>query len=270
MKGIIFILLGSLLVVSCSSNQKQSASEKRATLYYSHGTEKLVQQDYTEALKNLIEADKLKPNDSKILNNLAMSYYFKDRADKAIQLLNQSLEIDSKNSDARNNLASIYFQRGQLDLAEKEYKKILNNLLYKNNFRVYYNLGLIQKKKNNLNSAISYFEKASGVRIDYCASNYQLALTYRELKNYKKSLEWFKQATREKCGKNPTPFYEWGNTLSELGQNAKAMEIFKQVTLNFPESKLSFKAEKKIRLLSKKEVLTNNLDRIESDNSQDF
>jgi len=270
MKGIIFILLGAVLLTSCSSNTKEASLKKKAFLFYSHGTEKLIEKDYTEALKNLIKANQLMPNDTKILNNLAMAYYFKGRKTQATQLLTQSLEIDGKNADARNNLASIYFNQGKLDIAEKEYKKVLDNLLYKNNFRVYYNLGLIEKRKNNLEEAIVYFNKASGLRIDYCASNYELAITYRQVKKFNKSLEWFKQATKEKCGDNPLPLYEWGKTLASIGQNAKAVEIFSQVSNKFPQDKLSFKAERRIKLLSKQQVLTNKYDKIETFNSQDF
>lgn len=271
MKGIISILVGTLLLVSCASQNKTASASKKAALYYSHGTEKLIEKEYTEALKNLMTANRLDPNNSKILNNLGMAYYFKGRSDKAIELLNESLDLDSKNSDARNNLASIYVNQGKLHKAEKEYKRILENLLYKNNFRVYYNLGVIKKQQGQIKEAITYFEKASGIRIDYCASNYELAMTYRQIGNYNKSLKWFKSATRDKCGNNPVVFYEWAKTLTNLGQDKRAVSIYSQLVDKFPKSKLSFKAERKIKLLTNQKNLSNNKqDKIESFNSQDF
>jgi tetratricopeptide (TPR) repeat protein len=271
MKGIILILTSALLLVSCSSQNKNKTSSKKASLYYAHGTEKLIAKEYTEALKNLMTAYKLDPKDSRILNNLAMAYYFKGRSDKAIELLHDSLDLNTNNSDARNNLASIYVNQGELHKAESEYKKILENLLYKNNFRVYYNLGIIKKRQGQLKPAISYFEKASGIRIDYCASNYQLAITYRQIGNYNKSLKWFKSATREKCGENAQVYYEWAKTLNDLGQDKRAVAVYRELVDKFPKSKFSFKAERKIKLLTNQRNLSNNqFDKIESFNSQDF
>ncbi|OIQ16802.1 MAG: hypothetical protein BM556_14160 [Bacteriovorax sp. MedPE-SWde] len=271
MKGIILILIGTLVLSSCATQNKNKALKKKASLYYSHGTEKLIDKDYTGALKSLMQANTLNPNDSRILNNLAMAYYFKGRPVKAIELLNKSLDINEKNSDARNNLASIYFSHGDMDKAEKQYKKILEDLLYNNNFRVYYNLGLIEKRRGNIKSSIAHFEKASGIRIDYCASNYQLAISYRDIGKINESLKWFKKSTREKCSENPTPLYEWAKVLTSLGKDREAIKIFDMIIEKFPKNKLAYMAERKKKILVKQQAMSaNKYEKVETFNSGDF
>ncbi len=72
----------TLLLFSCAStnkSHKKSTNDKKADIYFSHGTSKLISRNYTQALKFLLKAKKLKPNDAKILNNLGMTFFFKKK-----------------------------------------------------------------------------------------------------------------------------------------------------------------------------------------------
>ena len=143
MKGLTVLLIATFFVSCASSNKKVEQRKKRAHIYYTHGTKYLLDKEYIESLKNLLEARNLDPENSKILNNLGMAYYFRGKPELAKKEILKSIEIDPKNSDARNNLASIYFQQGQYDMAKKQYEKVLANLIYSHQYRTHYNLGLI-------------------------------------------------------------------------------------------------------------------------------
>ncbi|EQC44658.1 lipopolysaccharide assembly protein LapB [Bacteriovorax sp. Seq25_V] len=265
----IFIIITLGFLVSCASNNVEK--NKKADLYFSHGTQKLIEQDYTEALKNLLEAQKLDPSNTKIINNLAMAYYFKGKPDIAMKMLKESLELDEKNSDARNNIASIYFTENKLDLAQKEYEKILGDLLYQHTYRVQYNLALIEFKKGNRTKGLSYLEQAVGNRADYCPASYLLANEYRRLGQKAKSLETYKIATRENCAKNPQAFYEWGQLLSELGRDDEAREKFNYIIDKFPKSKYFTLALESKNNIKKSRILSvNKVEKIDSFESSEF
>ena len=76
-----------------------------------------------------------------------MAYYFRKDTTSAIAKIKKSLEVDPKNSDARNNLGTIYFNLGKYKLAQQQYEAILTDLVYQGQFRVLYNLALIYFKR---------------------------------------------------------------------------------------------------------------------------
>ncbi len=159
----LFILLMLLFCISCASNKgapELTVEEKKAQLFYDHGTAYLVNKKYTEALDYLLKANKSNPNRSDVHNNLGMAYYFKERPKQAIRHLKRALDIDPKNDDARNNLASLYFNLKKYNAAQKEYLHILNNLVYKKQFRVYYNLALLAEKRGQNKQAKQYLYKS--------------------------------------------------------------------------------------------------------------
>ena len=105
----VFSLGVCLLALACSSHSRPSKEEKKAQIYYSQGTRNLVKKNYTNALKYLLLAYELSPEDSHIHNNLGMAYHFKGKPKKAIKHLERAVELDQNNTDARNNLAGLTF-----------------------------------------------------------------------------------------------------------------------------------------------------------------
>lgn len=269
MKGFAIILIAALFV-SCSSSKKLTTSQKKAKIYYTHGTQKLIEKNYTEALKHLIQAHRLDSKDSRILNNLGMAYFLKGRQDLALEYIKEAVELDNKNSDARNNLASIYLKQGSLNKAKEQYEKVLGDLLYTNQYRVHYNLGLIEERKGNIDLAIKNYEKAAGMRIDYCAANYKLATSYQKTGKIANALNWYKKSVRGNCENNVQPFYDWANLLIKMGKNNEAIEKLDYIVEKFPNKKVSVLAARKKRILEKKMALTSN--RVDSNiyNSGDF
>jgi type IV pilus assembly protein PilF len=269
MKGIILTLL-AITLVSCSSNKKSSNDEK-AMIYYGHGTEKLIQKDYTAALQNLLKANELKADDSKIINNLAMAYYFKGRENKAIDLLKKSLDLNPKNSDARNNLASIYFNQNRIDLAREQYNKVLEDLLYRHTYRIHYNLGLLDLRQNKIGSAVKNLEKAAGLKVDYCAANLQLARVYKKMKNISLASKWYNHSVKGECAKLPEPNYERAMLLVDLGKDKEAIEALKTIIKDNPTHRLAYEAKRKLSLLNKdNSSFANKYEKVETFNSGDF
>lgn len=203
---IISLLSIALFFTACASKKKElSPDEKRAMLYYNQGTRELVAEEYTLALQKLLRANKLMPNDSRIINNLAMAYYFKKDKANAVRLLKKSLKLDSSNADAKLNLATIYMKDGELSKAEEIYKNLLEDLTYMGHNRTYYNLALIKLSENNSTKAIEYLNKAVEVDPNYCPAFYKLGQISKERKDYKRALEYYKDATMGVCYQNIKP-----------------------------------------------------------------
>ena len=235
---IVLILL--LTIFSCSladRNKNKSNKEKKADIYYSHGTSKLISKEYTQALRYLLKAKALRPNDSKILNNLGMTYFFKKNYKRSRIHLERAISSNPKNSDARNNLASLYFKLGKLNKAKNEYETVLKDLLYSHQYRVLYNLALIDLEKGMRSTALDKLKLSISNKKDYCPAKYLLGQIQFSQKDFEKALESYKDASKGVCYGEAAPHFMQGLTFEKLGLLKSAREKYQFIIEKHPQSK---------------------------------
>lgn len=210
------------------------------------GTQNLVSKEYTEALKNLLEANKLDPDNTNILNNLAMAYYFKGEKDLAIKTLNRSLKIDKDNSDARINLATIHYKDKNYVEAERLYKKVLTHLTYDKQARTYFNLGILELQiKQNTVSAENYLKKSIGEDDNYCPAYFQLGLLQFGRRQMNSALKNFKEAGMGTCFELPAPHFYQALTLIEMKRYDEARAKLEEIDTRFKDSSFAARARTK-------------------------
>ncbi len=78
-----------------------------------------------EAKEEYEEALRWGKNDSRILNNLAVTYVNLGEGEKAEEILKEALKVNPKSAIAHNNLGTIYEEMGKAEKAKDEYKKAL-------------------------------------------------------------------------------------------------------------------------------------------------
>jgi Tfp pilus assembly protein PilF len=256
-KVLIFLVL--MTAVACSSSRKNEKNQ--AALYFGAGTQSLMSQQYTEALTNLLKANQLDPDNSEILTNLAMAYYFKGEKETAIRYLKRSVELDGSNSDAKVNLASIHYHDGNIAKAEQTYKEVLRDLTYDKQARTFYNLGVLElEKKNNSVAAENYFRKSLKEDDNYCPSYYQIGLMQFKRKQFHLALKSFKDATLGTCNESAISHYYQALTLTELKRFSEARMKYDEIDSRFRNSDYAEKARKKLIELNFVEKNTLNMD----------
>lgn len=251
----LIVIMTSLVVISCSSKAEKTR-RTQSELYYGAGTQSLMSQDFTDALANLLKANELDPNNSGIINNLGMAYYFKGEVDLGIKTLKRSIELDESNSDAKLNLASVYFQTGDLNGAEKIYKSVLKDLVYDKQARTLYNLGLLELRRNNQVAAENYFKKSSKENENYCPSFYQLGILQYSRRQYNLALKNFKEASIGVCYESPGAHYYQGLTLTGLKRFNEARMKYDEIDARFKTSEFAAKARMKMMELNEIEKST--------------
>jgi Tfp pilus assembly protein PilF len=235
-----------LMTVSCSS-RKAELRERQANLYFGAGTQNLMEKQYTDALKNLLLANDLNPDNPEILTNMGMAYYFKGEKDLALKTLNRVLELESNNSDARVNLATIYYRDGNYGAAEKLYKEVLRDLTYDKQARTLFNLGILELQvKKNISSAEEYFKKSLQEDESYCPSHFQLGIIRYNNRQFKSALRYFKDSAMGTCYETPAPHYYQALTFVELGKFLDARLKFDEVDTRFTKSVFAAKARNKV------------------------
>lgn len=257
--GIKMLLLGFLLATaSCSSKQKDR-NAKQAGLYFGAGTQALMDQDYTAALTNLLKANELEPNSSEIITNLGMAYYFKGEKDIAIKHLQRALKLNDKNSDARINLASISYETGNVDEAERLYKQVLRDLTYDKQARTYYNLALIElESRANPKQAEAYLRQSLKEDINYCPAHLKLGMIQYNRRQYNQALTTFKEAGHGTCYESPAPHYYQAMAMIGLGRIDDARLKLEEVSTRFGKDTFAAKSRAKLAELNENQQMQYN------------
>jgi Flp pilus assembly protein TadD len=257
MKSTLLLALLIVTTVSCSSRQDKSVEDKKADLYYGQGTNFLRAQEYTKALKSLIASNKYRPNDSKTLNNLGMAYYFKKSTTNAVIHLKRSIELDPKNSDTRMNIATIYLNQNKYDQAETQYKLILKDLVYENQYITYFNLASLELLRGNKEKAKTLLTESVVINENYCPAFYKLGKLAFDEGNYKHAKKMFREASMGLCYKIPEPQYYRALSMIKLNEYYEAEQLLESMTENFAMTKWEATARSEILRLKQINNLEN-------------
>lgn len=154
----IFLFLLALLIAGCFSGRNQTVSKANPAAYhYQMGLSFLGERNYTSALIELTEAEKLDADNPDVLYNLGLAYMGKHRPDLAEARLQKVIILNSNNSTARNDLGVAYLDLKRWDNAIEQFKVVKNDLFYENSENATINLGLAYLGKGEYDKAMEEF-----------------------------------------------------------------------------------------------------------------
>ena len=239
------ILLAFTLSSCISARPKPKKSEReQAFLHQDIGVGYLKGKNYPAALKQLIIANKLAPNEPSILNSLGIAMYYRGRLDLAEKYLRQSLKINPKFTEARGNL-------GHLLIEKKKYSQALTNLslaredlTYGSPEKIHANLGRAYFYLSDYSMAEKELNLALKTNREYC-----IALFYK-IKNLfyqKKYGKAYRLADRTEltCAAGDTEelLYYSGMSFFLAGKPEQAKNRFKKLIRKYPENEFAEKAQ---------------------------
>lgn len=244
------IALCSLTVLGCASFGGRD--KEKAELHLRLGTSELEAGNYPFALRELLRADELNPNNAAINNNLGLVYFMRDRFDLAEKHLYKAVDIDPQYSEARNNLARVLIELGKYTEAEKELKTVLADLTYANPDKALINLGLAKFNQKQYVPAREAFAKALKESPDDCVSSTYYGRTFFEMKEYGRAAESLDRAIGF-CQKNlfDEPHYYSALSYYRLGDRSKSMARFEEIIKYYPSGKYREKAKGMLSLIRK-------------------
>lgn len=108
----------------------------------------------------------------------AIKYYEEGEYDKALEILNKQLSI-VEDPDAYNYVGKIYQEKGEIELAIKNFEKALE--FKPDFFEVNYELGKIYYSMNDFKNASKYLTKASSIHTDDVEVLNLTAETYKKV-----------------------------------------------------------------------------------------
>ena len=110
-----------------------------------------------ESLSNLLYLSKYFPEDAEIWYNLGIQYEKLKKFEEAKKAYKNALEI-SKQADFYYNYGEVLVELNEWDEAISAFEEVLKSDIYDGN--CYFNLGLCYLKKEEINKATDFFQKA--------------------------------------------------------------------------------------------------------------
>lgn len=247
-------LLGliGLSLVGCSlwGTPQDDRNKEDALLHLKMGTTLFTNKQYPAALRELLIAEKLDPKNAVVQNNLALTYFVRERFDIAQKHIENALALEPGYTEARNNRSRILIERGQYDEAIAEAKRVVADLTYATPIRGWTNIALAQFKKGQYELCRKTATEALRVDRQNCFAQTLLGRSLLELKEYKDAAETLDRATVacESDGSDEAGYFA-GFAHYKLGQASAAAARLESVVKNFPQGRYAKKAESLLEII---------------------
>jgi type IV pilus assembly protein PilF len=241
--------LGLFLLASC---QTPGNRREQADLYLRLGISHIEKGQFPQALKNLLESERLNPRNPVLHNAMGLTYFYRDRSDLAEESFLKALEINPNETESRNNYARMLIHQKRFQKAHEQLKVATADLTYAFPNKSYFNLGFLYFESGKYEQAIVALEKSLDLKSDDCTTATYYGRTFFELKRYASATAALERAV-ELC--QPLmidePHYYQALALYRMGDVKKAADKFKETYSLFPEGKFHKKARAMIEVLKK-------------------
>jgi type IV pilus assembly protein PilF len=229
-------------IVGCANLSTEN--EEAALLHLKIGTSHLNNDNYPQALSELLTAQELDPSNAIVQNNLGLTYFFRDRFDLAEIHIRKALQLEPKYSDARNNLSRVLIERGRYPEAIKEADAVIQDLTYKSPEKPLINLGMAQFKMGQYEIARKSLQKALDFQRDNCLAQTYYGRTYFEAKDFSRASEALDRAAGF-CQRSQfdEPHYYSALSYYQLGDKPKAEARLESLLKLYPNGRYLDKAK---------------------------
>ena len=241
-----FLLI--FLLTACAADmkmQKRRMEDKRNIAGAFIG-----QKNYTEALKELLEAEKLYADDPYLQNDLGFVYMERGKSDLAIQHFKRALALKSDYSDAKNNLGVAYMKNEQWGEAIACFKELSENLLYATPQNPLFNLAWAYYQKKDFAQSEKYYKKVLGLYDDglnkdavYIKSLHGLGLNHMATGRIQEAIVVLEKAV-QLAPRIPELFFDLGRVYTSVQEYPKALKAYNKVVELIPDRPLAREAAK--------------------------
>lgn len=248
MMGIAGVLVLAMMVSGCTSDAEL---KEKARGHIRIGEANLQAGQYTQALKELLEAEKLTPDDPKVHYDLGIAYERKGFVDDAVKEFQKAISLKPDYSEALNYLGTIYLSRERYDEAIHLFNRALANPLYETPAVALYNIGRAYRAKGDARAAYASFSE--GIRKEpnsFLVPILELNLgviDYQE-GSYAEAERHLARSV-DRAPDLAEAHYWLGMTQVQLRKRAEAADSFKKAIQVAPESEWASKSRESLKKL---------------------
>lgn len=251
MKPVIHLLI-LLLLAGCASGrdpqQPQFGKNDPRAYHYQMGLSYLGEGNYTKALFELTEAEKLDPDNPELLYRLGLAYLGKKRPDLAVPKFQKALMLKEDYTTARNELGLAYIELKRWDDAIQQFRAVKDDLFYANSENAAINLGLAYLGKGDYPRAMEELRaiaavnpRSPGIRLSLGRVWFAMDKTDQAIIEYKRALDIYPEF-------GPA-YYYLGLAHLKLNNIPAARASFREAVRIIPDSDLGRSAQDYLDLL---------------------
>ncbi len=249
MLGIVITTIALAFTSGCSTAKKTN-SKDIALLHLQNGTTFFTNKKYPMALTEFLAAEKLDSRNPIVQNNLALTYFVRERMDLALKHIDLALSINPSYTEARNNRARILVERGQYAQAIVEAKKVTEDLTYQFPIRGWTNIALAQFRMGSFKEAKATATEALKIDRANCFAQTILGRSQLEINEFKEAAETLDRAIVA-CraeGEDEAAYFA-GVANYKLGRSAAAIARLEEVLKEYPQGRYAKKAESLLEIM---------------------
>ena len=170
------LFIGSWGWIGCGQKEQQLHNVQKplkiepeeqiaAEVYYRRGRRYLQNGQYEEAVREFSQAVRLKPDFARALDQIGLAYTLQRRSGKAIPYYKKAIAQAPENGVFLMHLGKTYMDLCDYAQAKRAYGRALE--LGVKRAKIYYDLGLVSERENELEAARSYFQQAIQVNSEF-------------------------------------------------------------------------------------------------------
>lgn len=243
----VWMILILVFTVACASTQDPQR-KKKAEAARNLGEAYLSEGNFTLALRELLKAEDLNPNDPYLQNDIGLAFYGKRMYDRAIRHYKKALDLKRDYAPAMNNLGNAYMAQEQWDSAIEYYEQALNSTLYATPHFPLSNLGAVYYEKKDYRRSEKYYLEALELQSDFVQALRGLARTYMAIGRYEDAIFRLRKAVRMHP-EVAVLHYELGNAYRLAGYRRDARYAYQQAIQLAPESAVADQARMGLKML---------------------
>lgn len=233
----LFVLL-VILLAGCASqsanNRLDTQKRDSARIHTELGAGYFSQNQIAIALEEFTEASRIDPGYPMAHNGLGMVYSALGEDAKADASFKRAISLDPVNAESRNNYGTFLCSRNRIDESISQFMEAVKNPLYTTKDIAYLNAGICSLRKQDVDNAENYFQKALQVQPLLHRASYELALIQFNRNKFGLAREYLQTPL---IG-NPTPEMLWLAIRVErhLGDKDAVASYALELRRNYPDS----------------------------------
>jgi Tfp pilus assembly protein PilF len=246
------ILLSCLLLVACATAKPKPkvTPEEHARLLLNVANAAIIENDPSEAMEALAQAEAEDPDLPEIYHTRGLAYYNRGDMPAALAQIKKALKMSPEYIDANNSLGKILTDLGRYDEAVSPLQKAAHAPFYRDTFKPLTNLGILYYRKGELGKASDFFTKAVESGGEHaCIAYYYKGHIELHDGHFTEAIKDYTSATKRWCAGFADAHLAIGITYERTKQYALARKTFVEVQQRYPNSKAADQAIDRLREL---------------------
>jgi Tfp pilus assembly protein PilF len=219
------MVLFCLTCMGCAVHQAET--RKKAAAFENLGMAFIRDGNLRAGLGKLLEALKLDPENPGLHHEVAVVYRNLGEYNLAFPHFNKALALKPRFPEAQNNLGTLYLLLRDWDRAIECFQKAVNDILYKTPHIGYNNLGLAYYNKGEYQKAIERYLHAIKLFPSYSRCYRNMGLAYEAVNNWDSAIDAYEKAIFF-APEYAAAHLSLGKLYLKFHQNKKATEALKQ------------------------------------------